>query len=119
MRARLAHLAAVAVVIGMVMLGVNSGQFARNYDLYGSPFGPDGEGDRQEIKYLNEYFSGPEVASNALRNTTLQVSTPVNGGEPAHRADGGGGSQGARHRPQRSSDDVWDDTVLGPPDVQR
>jgi hypothetical protein len=79
MRARLAHLAAVAVVTGMVMLGVNSGQFARNYDLYGSPFGPDGEGDRQEIKYLNGYFSGPEVASNALRNTTLQVSTPVNG----------------------------------------
>jgi hypothetical protein len=78
MRARLAQLAAVAVVTGLVMLGVNSGQFARNYDLYGTPLGPNGEGDRQEIKILNGYFSGPEVASNALRNTTLQVSTPVN-----------------------------------------
>jgi hypothetical protein len=79
LRARPARLAAVAVVSGLLLIGVNGGQFARNHELYGSPFGPDGEGDRQEVKYLNGYFSGPEVASNVLRNATLQVSTPVSG----------------------------------------
>ena len=79
MRTRLGQLAAVVVVSGLLLIGANGGQFARNYDLYGSPFGPDGEGDRQEIKYLNGYFSGPELASNVLRNTTLQISTPVSG----------------------------------------
>lgn len=79
LRAHIARLAAVAVVCGLLLIGVNGGQFARNYDLYGAPFGPGGEGDRHEIKYLNGYFSGPEVASNVLRNTTLQVSTPASG----------------------------------------
>jgi 4-amino-4-deoxy-L-arabinose transferase-like glycosyltransferase len=79
MRTRLGQLAAVVVVSGLLLIGANGGQFARNYDLYGSPFGPDGEGDRQEIKYLNGYFSWPELASNVLRNTTLQISTPVSG----------------------------------------
>jgi hypothetical protein len=77
LRARPARLAAVAVVSGLLLIAANGGQFTRNHELYGSPFGPDGEGDRQEIKYLNGYFSAPEVASNVLRNTTLQVSTPV------------------------------------------
>jgi hypothetical protein len=79
LRARPARLAAIAVVSGLLLIGVNGGQFVRNHGLYGSPFGPDGEGDRHEVKYLNGYLSGPEVASNVLRNATLQVSTPVSG----------------------------------------
>jgi hypothetical protein len=50
---------------------------SRNQDLYGTPFGPDGEGAPHEIKYLNAAFGGPQLASNLLRNSTLQVATPV------------------------------------------
>ena len=45
------RLAAVAALAGVVAVGLNAGQFARNQDLYGTPFGPDGEGAPHEIKY--------------------------------------------------------------------
>jgi hypothetical protein len=79
MRGRLGRLVGVAVVAGLLALGVNTGQFIRNYDLYGTPLGPDGEGNQHEVKYLNDVFGGAELASNAMRNTTLQISTPVDG----------------------------------------
>jgi hypothetical protein len=75
--ARLARLVGIAALAGVVAVGLNSGQFARNHALYGTPFGPDGEGDQQEIEYLNGLFSSRELASNVMRNATLQVSAPV------------------------------------------
>jgi Dolichyl-phosphate-mannose-protein mannosyltransferase len=71
------RLAAAAALAGVVAVGLNAGQFARNQDLYGTPLGPDGEGGQHEIKYLNAFFGGPQLASNLLRNSTLQISTPV------------------------------------------
>ena len=55
---------------------------ARLLDADGTPLGPDGEGDQQEIKYLNGLFSGRELASNVMRNATLQVSAPVSSAVP-------------------------------------
>lgn len=74
---RLVRLAAVVAIAGVVAVGLNAGQFARNQGLYGAPLGPDGEGAQHEIKYLNAFFGGPQLASNVLRNSTLQISTPV------------------------------------------
>ena len=58
-------LAAVAALAGVVAVGLNAGQFARNQDLYGTPFGPDGEGAPHEIKYLNAAFGGPQLTSTS------------------------------------------------------
>jgi Dolichyl-phosphate-mannose-protein mannosyltransferase len=64
------RLAAVVALAGVVAVGLNAAQFVRNQGLYGTPLGPDDE-------YLNAFFGGPQLASNVLRNSTLQISTPV------------------------------------------
>lgn len=51
----------------------NLGHYARNYDLYGSPLGPETEGS---AVYSNEVFSLAAVSSNLIKNIGLHLSTP-------------------------------------------
>jgi 4-amino-4-deoxy-L-arabinose transferase-like glycosyltransferase len=58
-----------------IALAMNSGQFARNYNLYGDVLGPRSEGG-SSYAYANETHSVPAVTSNLVRNVALQLGTP-------------------------------------------
>lgn len=52
---------------------INMGHFARNYDLFGNPFGVNGE---KPFVITNEVFSMPAAISNVVRNVGLHIGTP-------------------------------------------
>jgi hypothetical protein len=62
-------------IIAVVSLIINIGHYARNYDLFGSPFGPMQDSGE---KYTNEAFSIPFVISNVVRNVSLHINPPPN-----------------------------------------
>ena len=60
------------VVVLAVATGINSGHYSRNFRIYGSPLGPDRDGD---IRYGNISVSLPSVLSIIVRNVALHVGT--------------------------------------------
>lgn len=56
-----------------VALTINAPFFARNIELHGSPLAPPIENDQH--RYVNERFDGTVLASNLLRNVSLQIAT--------------------------------------------
>ncbi len=63
------------VIIAIVAVTINLGHYMRNFDLYGSPFGPGKEA--AGFEYVNELFSIPALASNIIRNFALHIGTPI------------------------------------------
>lgn len=57
----------------LLAFGINFGHYTRNYDLYGSPFGPGEESGG--FRYANELFSFSSVTSNIIRNIGLHMGT--------------------------------------------
>jgi hypothetical protein len=70
-RARGVLLVALALTVALV---TNVGHYARNYDLYGNPLGPGGEGPGEA--YANDVFTFSAMASNVVRNVGLHIGTP-------------------------------------------
>ncbi len=62
-----------AAVIAFCVVLLNFGHSLRNYDLYGSPLGPNRDLGNT---YINEVMSFPVFISNAVRNLALQITTP-------------------------------------------
>ena len=60
----------IAVAIGFLILLINSGHFARNFDLFHSPLGDP------SWPYTNEVFSLPTFISNIVRNISLHLGLP-------------------------------------------
>jgi hypothetical protein len=60
-------------IIAIVALLINFGQYARNWELFGNPFGPGHSGERG---FSNEAFTPSALASNVVRNITLHIGTP-------------------------------------------
>ncbi len=48
----------------------------RNYRLYGNPLGPESETVDGKYKYTNDLYTLPVLASNILRNLSLQLGLP-------------------------------------------
>ena len=61
------------ILVVIVALVINLGQYIRNYDLFGSPLGPSQEG---LINFSNDIFTLSSVTSNVIRNTALHIGTP-------------------------------------------
>ena len=61
------------VVIALTALALNFGHYARNYGLFGSPLGPE---EAQE-KFLNEAWSPALLLSRLVRESSLQMGTPI------------------------------------------
>jgi hypothetical protein len=59
----------------LVAVGLTAGHFARNYTLYGSPFGPHAEGPGKIFKYTNDEISVSTLVSNIVRNVALHIGT--------------------------------------------
>ena len=64
------------LLIGLCALALNAPQYLRNFELFGSPLGPGGEGT---YRYMNDGFSPFFVVSNLLRNVGLHAGTPWQG----------------------------------------
>ena len=64
------------ILIVTTAVVINLGQYTRNYNLFGSPFGPGYE----EVgkKYSNDIFTLSSFTSNVIRNIGLQIGTPFN-----------------------------------------
>ncbi len=62
-----------SLLILLIAVGLNAGQFLRNYSLYGSPTGPIAEDPLGYFKYSNDVISLPATLSNALRNAVVHV----------------------------------------------
>jgi Dolichyl-phosphate-mannose-protein mannosyltransferase len=58
------------LVIGTIVLSVNMGYYARNFELWGNPLGIG------QVPYSNEIFGVPVVVSNIIRNISLHMGTP-------------------------------------------
>jgi len=61
----------------LLIFAINAGQYARCYDLTGSPIGlpfPDG-GPR--LHWMVDHVSAREILANAIRNLSLHLSTPI------------------------------------------
>ena len=64
-------------IIGMTAMVVNSGQFIRNYLLFGSPLGPFSEfPGSTDFKNTNDIYNLDVTISNILRNSALHLATP-------------------------------------------
>ena len=61
--------------IALLTLAINIGHYARNYEIYASPLGPDRETDAGQ-DYVNEILTPASIASNMIRNATLHLGTP-------------------------------------------
>jgi hypothetical protein len=71
------HILKPTLVIGMMALLINCGQFTRNYLLFRNPLGPISEyGDVTAYKYTNDVFNMSVLTSNLLRNSAIHLSTP-------------------------------------------
>lgn len=66
-----------ALIIAGIILMVNSGHFARNYSLYGSPLGLKSETGSTAYSYRNDLYTLPAIASNLIRNVGLHLGTPI------------------------------------------
>ncbi len=73
-----ARSAAFWAAIAAIFLAINAGVYARNMQLFGNPFGILGSSPNSppSERLSNEVFSGPEVASNIVRNLSLHMGTP-------------------------------------------
>ena len=58
------------ILIVAIMLSVNIGHYARNFELFGNPLGIG------QVPYSNEIFGVRVVASNIIRNISLHMGTP-------------------------------------------
>jgi hypothetical protein len=58
------------LLIVAIMLSVNIGHYARNFDLFGNPLGIG------QVPYSNEIFGPRVVGSNIIRNISLHMGTP-------------------------------------------
>jgi 4-amino-4-deoxy-L-arabinose transferase-like glycosyltransferase len=56
---------------------INLGHYTRNYDLFGSPLGPSGEGG--SYTFSNDIFTVSSLTSNTIRNVGLHIGTPFDG----------------------------------------
>ncbi|HSF30535.1 MAG TPA: 4-amino-4-deoxy-L-arabinose transferase, partial [Candidatus Tectomicrobia bacterium] len=59
----------------LLAVGLNSGHFVRNYNLYRSPLGPGAEGPQASFKYTNDEITMPTLVSNAVRNLAIHLGT--------------------------------------------
>ena len=64
------------IISGMILL-LNSGHFARNYHLYGSPLGPESESGSSAYSYKNDVYNISSFASNLVRNVGLHLGIPI------------------------------------------
>ncbi len=69
-----AHSAAFWAAIAVIFLAINAGVYARNMQLFGNPLGIVSSIPTE--RYSNDVFSGPELASNIVRNLSLHMGTP-------------------------------------------
>ncbi len=60
-------------VIAVIVLALNFGHYARNYELFGSPLGPQSE----YRDFLNETWSPAHLLSRLVRESSLQMATPI------------------------------------------
>ena len=60
---------------GAIVLALNAGIFARNYQLFGSPLGPTAAAPLRKFKYTNDRFGVSTTASNVVRNIALHAGT--------------------------------------------
>jgi hypothetical protein len=58
------------LLIGAIVLSVNLGHYARNFDLWGHPLGID-----QEDPHPNKVWGVPVIVSNVLRNISVHIGT--------------------------------------------
>lgn len=62
------------VVMVVLALCLNLCHVARNVELFGGPFGPT-----RRYGQMNETFSPAAVASNVIRNLSIEIATPLSG----------------------------------------
>lgn len=60
-----------ALVLIMLVLALNLGQYVRNYEVFEKPIG-----GKVGSRFSNEVFTAKSVASNIMRNLALHVHTP-------------------------------------------
>ncbi|MBU3604124.1 glycosyltransferase family 39 protein [Polynucleobacter sp. AP-Kaivos-20-H2] len=53
---------------------LNTGQYFRNFHLYGNILGPGREG---ELSYSNDLINAPIIISNVIRNLAIHLNSPV------------------------------------------
>lgn len=58
------------ILIGALIIGLNSGHFLRNIETSGAPFGPNG---KSGTEYTNETHSPSAIFSNIVRNMALHA----------------------------------------------
>ena len=75
-RKMLAQSLRFAALAAVLAFAINAPHFARNVELFGSPFGPPAYGDAGQFKLSNNAFTPSIVASNVLRNFASQIETP-------------------------------------------
>jgi hypothetical protein len=63
-----------ALLIGLIILTLNSGHYARNFELWGNPLGID-----QENSHPNRHFSVAVTVSNVIRNISVHLGTRSSG----------------------------------------
>jgi len=67
-------------IVALMVIAINLGHYTRNYDLFSNPLGLNQETPigHYTLNYeaSNAVFSLPEVISNMVRNTAMQLSTP-------------------------------------------
>jgi hypothetical protein len=64
------------LIIGVLGVTFAAPHALRNVQLYGSPIGPNTDGPNPNFTYSNRAFGPRELASNLVRNTAIQLSTP-------------------------------------------
>lgn len=72
------------VMMGLMILILNSGQYIRNYNLHGNPLGP-GREPMANTKYTNDMYTPKTLISNSVRNTAIHMNIPWEG--PRNRLD--------------------------------
>lgn len=65
------------ILAGTLALGLNSPQFMRNYQLFGTPLGPAAESPPNGLNATNERFGVSVTASNVFRNVALHLGTSI------------------------------------------
>jgi 4-amino-4-deoxy-L-arabinose transferase-like glycosyltransferase len=65
------------ILAGTLALGLNSPQFMRNYQLFGTPLGPAAEIPPNGFNATNSRFGPSVTASNVVRNVALHLGTPI------------------------------------------
>ena len=71
------HIFKHALFVAFIVLLINSGHYARNYELFRNPLGPDAMSPTGESTLTNNIFTGSSIVSNIIRNAGLHMGTPV------------------------------------------